>query len=69
MPELEYEPRFETRLVQSNGLIRWRGATVFIGHPFAGQRIGLEPIDYSLWNVHFGRFVVGVLDEKRSLFI
>ena len=68
MPELDYEPRFETRIVQSNGMIRWRGATVFIGHPFARQRVGLEPIDYELWNVHFGRFVVGVVDERRSRF-
>lgn len=69
MPEPEYEARFETRLVHSNGMISWRGETIFIGQPFAGQRIGLEPIDYALWNVHFGRFVVGVLDEKQSTFI
>jgi putative transposase len=68
LPELDYEARFETRLVDTSGMIRWRGASIFIGHPFAGQRIGLEPIDYALWNVHFGRFVVGVLDEKQSLF-
>lgn len=66
LPELEYDAHFETRSVQSNGMIRWRNQLIFVGRPFAGQRLGFEAIDYSLWNVHFAAFVVGVLDEERG---
>jgi len=69
LPELEYEPHFETRLVQSNGMVRWRGEVMFVGRPFAGQQLGFEPVDLSIWNVHFGSFIVGVLDEKQGRFM
>jgi len=68
-PKLEYEAWFETRLVHGNGMISWRNRSIYIGQPFAAHRLGFEPVDYALWNVHFATFVIGVLDENKGLFL
>lgn len=69
VPILEYEPHFETHLVDSDGRIRWRGARIGFSDAFANERIGFERIDYSTWRVHYGSFVIGRFDDARKLFI
>lgn len=68
-PTLEYEPRFETVTVNASGDIYWRGCRFFISESFADETIALEPIDYTRWRVHYGKFIVGVLDEQAQSFI
>lgn len=67
-PKLEYDPSFEVRKIGNNGVMKWSGKPVFIGHPFAGEFIGLVPLDYALWNVYFSRFLIGTFDEKNQVF-
>ena len=64
-PVLDYQPNFETQLVDGRGRIHWRGKRVFFSEAFAHERIAFEPIDYSTWRVHYGSFVIGSLDAKQ----
>ena len=68
-PIIEYEPHFETRIVGRKGDIHWLGERFHFSDAFAGERIGFERIDSSMWRVHYGSFVIGHLSsaEKRLL--
>jgi putative transposase len=68
-PTLEYDPHFETLTVNAAGNVQWRNRRIFIAESFADQTIALEPIDYTRWHVHYGKFVVGILDEQAHSFI
>ena len=65
-PVVEYESHFETRLVDSQGRIQWRGERVFLSSAFANERVGFERVSYSLWRVYFGAFVIGSFPDQLS---
>lgn len=65
-PVLEYDAHFETRLVDAHGRIRWRGERVFLSGAFANERVGFERVDYNLWRVHFGAFLIGSFPDEDS---
>ena len=67
--EPEYAGHFETRRVASNGMISWRDHKIFVGDALAGRRIGLEPTADGIWTLHFYRFVIGKIDERRNCFL
>lgn len=64
----QYDRHFEVRKVSSAGQISWRDRLIRISEVFAGHQVGLEPIDDALWAVHFYRFKIGDLDERRNEF-
>lgn len=64
-PALEYEPHFETYLIDVRGRIRWRGRRIFFADAFANELVAFEPIDYSTWRVHYGAFVIGTFDDTQ----
>jgi len=66
LPVIEYEPHFETRLVDRRGHIKWNGEKVHFSEGFAYERIGFERIDYSTWRVHYGSFVIGTFDDAHK---
>jgi len=68
IPKIEYSSTFEVRRVYS-GRIRWAGSYIFISEALSGKEIGLELIEDHLWNVYFGPFLVGRLDESERRFI
>lgn len=68
-PPLTYEPWFEIRSVGFSGMLKWPTGDIFISHALAGERLGLEPIDADCWNVYFGTFFLGKLDQRRRLLI
>jgi putative transposase len=57
--------RFELRYVSANGGIRWNKQWVNVSTVCAGQYVGLEEIDDSIWNVYFGRLKLGRFIEKQ----
>jgi putative transposase len=69
VPLVEYEPHFETKVVDSRGRISWEGERIYFSDAFANERIGFERIDYSTWRVHFASFVIGRFDDAHKLFI
>jgi len=60
----EYPDRFEQRLVSKTGGFRWHNERIPLSHVLAGQYVGLEEIDYGLWNVYYCHIKIGLLDEK-----
>jgi transposase InsO family protein len=66
LPQVEYPPHFEVRLVSENGGIRWRSKWVNVSHVLSGEYVGLEEIDNGIWEVHFGPVRLGRLDERDS---
>lgn len=69
VPVLEYEPHFETQLVDARGRMYWRGKRVHFSDAFANERIAFERIDYSTWRVHYGSFVIGTYSDADKRFI
>jgi transposase InsO family protein len=64
---LVYPAHFETRLVSTNGGIRWNSKWVAVSTTCAGHHIGLEAVDDAIWDVYFGPIKLGRLleDELR----
>jgi len=65
----EYPGWFETRRVMVNGALSWNNHEIFISRSLGGRRLGLEPIDDGIWAVHFYRFVIGKIDERKNDFL
>jgi transposase InsO family protein len=65
----DYPKEFEVRPVMSSGVIRWRGDVIFLSHALAYRRIGLEAIDDHLWDVYFGPFLIGRVDQSERRFL
>jgi transposase InsO family protein len=65
--DLEYEGMV-ARKVNKIGWIRWQGEPYFIGTSLAGWSVGLKPTAESLWEVWFGRLLLGWLDESALSF-
>jgi len=69
VPKPEYLGHFEKRKVHSNGQISWHDRAIFISQSFGGQTVGLEPTDDGIWTVHFYRFTIGKVDERKNDFL
>ena len=64
-----YPGHFETRLVSTNGGIRWYADRVPVSRLLAGHRIGLEDIDHGLFEVYFGPVWLGRFVEPKRLIL
>ncbi len=61
---VEYPAGLVNRMVQKHGEFYWNGHRVFLGEAFAGQRIGLEPLDGRYWVLYFATQILGVFDRR-----
>ena len=64
---ITYPAHFETRLVSSNGGIRWYALRVPVSQLLAGHDIGLEEVDHGLFDVYFGPIWLGRFVEPKGL--
>jgi putative transposase len=62
---LAYPAHFETRLVSTNGGIRWNSHWVAVSTTCAGEHVGLEAVDDAIWDVYFGPIKLGRLLEAK----
>lgn len=69
IPKPEYPTRFETRRVAANGEVGWNGTAIFVSRSLAGQTLAFEPIDDAIWAVHFYRFIIGKIDDRKKDFL
>ena len=69
VPVLQYQPHFETRLIDGRGRMKWGGERVHFSDAFANERIAFERIDYLSWRVHYGSFAIGTYLEADNLFL
>lgn len=58
----------ETRRVNKVGEIGWKHQRMFISTALAGWSVGLQPAKADLWEVWFGRLLLGHLDERGMAF-
>lgn len=65
--DLEY-PSMERRRVTSTGMIRFGAHEYFISTALGGWSLGLEPKGAGIWNVWFGRLLLGQIEERTVSF-
>ena len=66
---ITYPGHFETRLVSSNGGIRWYAKRVPVSRLLAGHDVGLEQVDHGLFDVYFGPIWLGrFVEPKHRIF-
>lgn len=65
--DLEYKA-MPSRKVNSTGNIGWEGSYIFLSTALAGWSVGLEQCRGGLWNVWFGRLLLGQLDSRTASF-
>ena len=62
---ITYPGHFETRLVSSNGGIRWYARRIPVSRLHAGHDVGLEQVDHGLFDVYFGPIWLGRFVEPK----
>lgn len=65
----EYPECMATRIVDTNGVIYWKGARVFITEALGRETVGLLALDGRYYGVYFGTLALGVLDEAARAFL
>ena len=66
---ITYPGHFETRLVSSNGGIRWYAKRVPVSRLLAGHDVGLEQVDHGLFDIYFGPIWLGrFVEPKHRIF-
>ena len=66
LPEIVYDEGYDTRKVKRGGEIKWKGHHIYISQVLSHERISLKEIDNDLWEVCFGFYKLGVLDEMKA---
>jgi hypothetical protein len=64
LQEFEYADHLDVRHIRSDGTMKWHGGQLFIGEAFAGELVGVEPLDNGHWQLHLGAMRLGVFHER-----
>lgn len=64
----EYPSCYELRKVDVSGHFKFRGLTLFIAHPMAGETVGLIEIDDGVWSVRFYDHEIGRIKPREGNF-
>ena len=49
--------------MRTNGEIKWKGDTIYLGEALRGEPVGLVQQDDRFWNIRFGPLSIGLLDD------
>jgi transposase InsO family protein len=66
LAEPEYTEDAAVRSVRSNGMIKWRGAFVFVSEALIGERVAVVETENGDWQVTFFNYPLGVIDPRRN---
>lgn len=66
-PDLSYQG-LDQRRVTATGQIHWAGQTLFISEALSGWSVGLEPRGAGIWDLWFGKLLLGQLDQTTARF-
>jgi putative transposase len=69
VPEFTYPGHFEIRRVRQQGVLKWHRHLLYLGQAFGRETVGLEEIDDGVWNLFFGTYLLGRLDEPLKRII
>ena len=64
VPPMEYPGHYEIRCVDAAGTISWRSRALLVSTVLHHEKVGLEPIDDGIWDLHFGPLRLGRFDER-----
>jgi transposase InsO family protein len=59
-----YPGHWERRRVRSDGTMKWGGELRFIAEPLAGRVVGLVETEEDVWELHYQRTLVGLIDGR-----
>lgn len=62
----DYPLHWETRLVASNGCVRWKTATLFLSSTLAGEVVGFHELDDGIWAVLFYDVELGRYNARTN---
>jgi putative transposase len=66
LAELRYPPDYAVRRVLGNGMIKWRGRSIYISQTLSGEQIGLYPGADGSWLAYFARVKLGTIEPARG---
>jgi putative transposase len=62
---IEYDTTLcTTRIVRTNGTIKWKSNEIFLSELLIGENIALKPYDEDEWIVYYSFFPLGIFNEK-----
>ena len=61
-----YPQEWQSRLVKGHGVISLAGRSRFVGEAFEGERVGLKRTKPGIWEVYYGRQLLGELEEAET---
>jgi transposase InsO family protein len=64
LPEVSYPQSCRVRRVKGGGCFKWQNRELYLSGPLAGEHIGLKEIDNGIWQIYFGFYPLGILDES-----
>ena len=64
LESLAYPGHHELRSVRTDGSIKWRCRTLFLGDAFQGELVGLKEFADDRWLIRFGPIDLAVLDDR-----
>jgi hypothetical protein len=59
----EYPASYEVRRVSGSGYVTFKSVHLYLGEPFAGEPVGIVPVDELRWEIWFGSLIVGYIHE------
>ena len=68
LPLPEYPAYYELRKVDPKGHFKFRGRSLFIAHPLAGEQLGLVEVDDDVWSIRFYDHELRRLDLRTGAF-
>lgn len=66
LKHFEYTLGWASRLVRSKGMISFEGRSRFVGEAFERERVGLKPVQPGVWEVYFGKLLIGELNDNDA---
>lgn len=61
--EVEYDGDCLVRHVRTNGEIKWKGEFIYVSEALRGEPVGLKQVEEYRWQLYFGHYPLGMLDE------
>jgi putative transposase len=68
LPPLPYAVTDEIRLVDGNGVIKWRGHAIFLSANLHGEHVALSETDQALVQIRYATLILGDFDPTTKRF-
>lgn len=66
VPDVEYDGDVAVKRIKRSGEMYWKGKWIYVSQVLANEPIALQQVDDYLWEVRFGFFPIGMLNELKG---